>query len=122
MGSLPPASTSLRFGEDERRRALKINQLPTEATARHAFLIAKMKFYYTYILQSDKAPDRYYVGFTEDLEPRLKAHSSGKVPHSAKHRPWKIETAIAFRSHKKAVAFEKYLKTHSGRAFASRHF
>jgi hypothetical protein len=32
-----------------------------------------------------------------------------------------IETAIAFRSQKKAAAFEKYLKRHSGRAFASKN-
>ena len=33
-----------------------------------------------------------------------------------------IETAIAFRSKEKASAFEKYLKSHSGRAFAKKHF
>jgi putative endonuclease len=79
-------------------------------------------FHYVYTLTSQADPSHHYTGLTDDLDKRLKAHNSGKVPHSAKHRPWKIETAIAFRSHKKAVAFEKYLKTHSGRAFASRHF
>jgi len=59
---------------------------------------------------------------TEDLDTRLKAHNSGQVPHTAKYRPWKIETAIAFESRKKASAFEQYLNTHSGRAFASKRF
>jgi hypothetical protein len=36
--------------------------------------------------------------------------------------PWKIEVATAFRYKAKAVAFEQYLKTHSGRAFSKRHF
>jgi predicted GIY-YIG superfamily endonuclease len=79
-----------------------------------------MRFYYTYILQSEKAPDRYYTGFTEELEPRLKAHNSGKVPHSAKHRPWHIKTAIAFTDRQKALDFEGYLKSPSGRAFAKK--
>jgi putative endonuclease len=63
-------------------------------------------------------------GFGEAFLPDtlLKAHNSGQVPHTAKYRPWKIEAAIAFQSRKKAAAFEKYLKSHSGRAFASNHF
>jgi hypothetical protein len=32
-----------------------------------------------------------------------------------------IETAIAFWSEKKALAFEKYLRSHLGRAFSKRH-
>jgi predicted GIY-YIG superfamily endonuclease len=79
-------------------------------------------FHYVYILSSQAEPSRHYTGLTEDLESRLKAHNSGQVPHTAKYRPWEIETAIAFQSRKKAAAFEKYLKTHSGRAFASKHF
>ncbi|MGB2938555.1 MAG: GIY-YIG nuclease family protein, partial [Phycisphaerae bacterium] len=42
--------------------------------------------------------------------------------HTSKFRPWQIETAVAFRSKGKAVAFEQYLKSHSGRAFAKKHF
>jgi len=79
-------------------------------------------FHYVYILSSDVDPSRHYTGLTEDLAARLKVHNSGQVPHTAKYRPWKTETAIAFRSRKKAAAFEKYLKSHSGRAFASKHF
>ena len=38
------------------------------------------------------------------------------------HHPRKIETAIAFDNKKKAIAFEDYLKTGSGREFSKRHF
>jgi putative endonuclease len=79
-------------------------------------------FHYVYILSSQAEPSRHYTGLTEDLESRLRAHNAGQVPHTAKYRPWKIETAIAFQCREKAAAFEKYLKTHSGRAFASKHF
>ena len=79
-------------------------------------------FQYVYILTSQVDPSRHYTGLTESLEDRLEAHNAGHVPHTSKHRPWEIETAIAFRSREKALAFEKYLKSHSGRAFASKHF
>jgi putative endonuclease len=79
-------------------------------------------FYYIYILTSEIDKTRHYTGFTQDLEKRLMAHNNGQVPHTAKYRPWYIETAVAFHSHKKATAFEKYLKSHSGRAFISKHF
>ncbi|MHC4983169.1 MAG: GIY-YIG nuclease family protein [Planctomycetota bacterium] len=67
-------------------------------------------------------PEHYYVGMTEDLFERLKVHNAGKVSHTSKFLPWRIETAVAFRDKDKAFAFEKYLKTHSGRAFAKKHF
>ena len=79
-----------------------------------------MNFYYTYILESEKKPKRFYIGFTENLDSRLKSHNQGNNPHTSKYRPWQIETAIAFRSREKATAFEKYLKSHSGRAFAKK--
>lgn len=59
---------------------------------------------------------------TSDLQQRLERHNAGRVSHPAKHTPWQVETAIAFRSKDKAVAFEKYLKSHSGRAFAKKRF
>lgn len=77
-------------------------------------------FHYVYILTSQSDPTRHYTGLTENLDTRLAAHNSGQVPHTSKYRPWRLETAIAFRSEKKAAAFEKYLKSHSGRAFAAK--
>jgi putative endonuclease len=73
---------------------------------------------YVYILQSLEDQERYYVGSTDDLKERLKYHNAGKVPHTSKYKPWRINTYVAFSDEKRAVAFEKYLKSHSGRAFA----
>jgi predicted GIY-YIG superfamily endonuclease len=89
-----------------------------QATARHAS--EKMKFFYVYILQSETREEHFYIGFTEDLQDRLKIHNSGSVPHIAKFRPWKIKTAIAFTERERAVEFECYLKSASGRAFAKK--
>jgi hypothetical protein len=41
-----------------------------------------------------------------------------KAKHTSKYRPWQIETYLAFTDHQMAVAFERYLKTSSGIAFA----
>ena len=79
-------------------------------------------FHYTYILVSEMDPDRHYVGSTSDLNARLAAHNSGKVSHTSKFKPWRVETAVAFRSKEKACTFERYLKSGSGREFARRHF
>ena len=78
-------------------------------------------YYYVYILQSKNFSDKYYTGYTTDLKKRLNKHNEGGCEHTKKHKPWEIKTAIAFTEKEKALKFEKYLKTHSGRAFAIKH-
>jgi predicted GIY-YIG superfamily endonuclease len=78
-------------------------------------------FFYVYILQSESDLPHYYTGFTEDLKDRLAHHNSGKVPATAPFRPWQFKTCISFLNRERALAFERYLKTHSGRAFAIKH-
>ena len=75
---------------------------------------------YVYILQSSST-GHYYVGITEDLRDRLARHNRGEVPHTAKHLPWTLKTYVAYSDDARALAFEKYLKSGSGRAFAKRH-
>ena len=82
----------------------------------------KTIFTYVYLLKSKTNPDLPYVGQTTDLNRRLAQHNAGKNVSTRRHRPWQIRVAIAFYERDKAVAFEKYLKSHSGRAFASKHF
>jgi putative endonuclease len=77
---------------------------------------------YVYILQTGTDSDHFYVGVTEDLRARLMQHNSGEVAHTAKFGPWILKNYLAFHNRKKAHAFEKYLKSGSGRAFAKRHF
>jgi predicted GIY-YIG superfamily endonuclease len=75
---------------------------------------------YVYILQSQKQLDRYYVGITADLRARLQKHNAGEVSHTSKFTPWQIKTYIAFSDENQARAFERYLKSASGRAFAKK--
>jgi predicted GIY-YIG superfamily endonuclease len=75
---------------------------------------------YVYILQSLDFSERYYVGVTDDLRSRLAKHNSGDVSHTSKYRPWRVKTYVAFSDEAQALAFERYLKTASGRAFAKK--
>lgn len=72
---------------------------------------------YVYILESTKDPRRHYTGFSESLEQRLAFHNAGGVPASAPYRPWRLKTFVAFTDRGRALEFERYLKSHSGRAF-----
>ncbi len=76
--------------------------------------------FYVYILRTLSDPPRFYTGFTENLDARLIHHNSGGDPHTAKFRPWRVKTAIAFTDREHALAFERYLKSPSGRAFAKK--
>jgi putative endonuclease len=74
---------------------------------------------YVYILESFDSL-YFYIGITDDLHARLAKHNAGEVPHTSKYGPWRIKTYVAFSNEAQAVAFEKYLKSASGRAFAKK--
>ena len=78
--------------------------------------------HYVYILESEVSQGRFYAGVTTDLDRRVQEHNSGKSVHTNNYRPWTIATHIAFSDRSKALRFEKYIKSGSGRAFAKRHF
>lgn len=73
---------------------------------------------YVYILQSLVDGKHFYTGITDDLDSRLLKHNAGEVPHTSKYAPWAVKTYVAFTDEHRASAFEKYLKSGSGRAFA----
>ena len=75
-----------------------------------------------YIIRSDVDPARHYVGLTIDLRARLEWHNHGPCGYTQSHRPWSVVVSLEFPSEKEAARFEKYLKSGSGRAFATRHF
>lgn len=75
---------------------------------------------YVYILRSLQHLEHYYIDVTGDIRFRLKKHNAGEVSHTSKYAPWAIKTYVAFSDEKRAFAFEKYLKSPSGRAFAKK--
>ena len=75
---------------------------------------------YVYLLQSEAVAGQRYVGMTSDLRKRLAEHNAGKSPHTSKYSPWRVVTYVAFSDEQKAETFERYLKSGSGHAFASK--
>ncbi len=78
--------------------------------------------YYVYILKSQDYPDKMYIGQTKDLTKRLYVHNNGGSSHTAKYKPWYLLTSISFETPDKALKFERYLKSGSGRAFIKKRF
>ena len=76
--------------------------------------------FYVYLIQSINFPEERYVGHTDNLRERLETHNSGGSIHTKQNRPWKLVYFCWFEDKFKAAAFEKYLKSGSGRAFANK--
>lgn len=67
-----------------------------------------------YILLSLKIP-KTYVGFTDNLDQRLKYHNSGRVQATKYFRPWKLLYQEIFNSAREAKKRELYWKSAAGR-------
>jgi len=73
--------------------------------------------FYVYIIQSIIYPEKNYVGYTLNVKLRVGKHNEGGSVYTRDHGPWKLVYHCCFDDKKKALDFEKYLKSHSGRAF-----
>lgn len=73
--------------------------------------------HFVYIIRSINYPDHIYVGHTSDLKKRLSNHNCGTTTHTDKYKPWKLEMYLCFQDEMKALEFERYLKSGSGREF-----
>ncbi len=66
--------------------------------------------YVMYILFSEKI-DRYYIGYTENIDKRLIEHNSGISTFTAKADDWKLMYAESFdtrnEAHKRELAIKK---------------
>jgi putative endonuclease len=76
---------------------------------------------FVYVIQSINDRTRYYTGLTSDVTERLAAHNAGGCAHTATATPWERVVTIEFADERRAIAFEKYLKSGSGVAFSKRH-
>lgn len=73
-----------------------------------------------YIIRSCSEPGRFYTGVTADVNARIAAHNAGRSPHTSRFMPWELVVSIEFTEERRAIAFEKYLKSGSGVTFARR--
>ena len=75
--------------------------------------------WYVYILKCKDG--KYYTGYSSNLKNRIKQHNEGRVKFTSKRLPVEIVCYHAFNDKYRAVFYEKYLKSGSGRAFMKRH-
>jgi putative endonuclease len=76
--------------------------------------------WYVYLLESEASSGQRDVGMSSDVQQRLTDHNAGKSSHTSKYTPWRLVTYVAFSDRQKAEAFERYLKSGSGHAFAKK--
>jgi putative endonuclease len=77
--------------------------------------------YYVYVLKSLSKPAMLYIGYTIDMAHSLAVHNEGKAIYTNKYKPWELAWQCVFFDQAKALAFEKYLKTGSGKLFLAKH-
>jgi len=72
--------------------------------------------YCTYILYSE-SKDKYYVGYTANIESRLEKHNSGGTASTRSGRPWKIVYKECFDNKTDAIKRENAIKKKKSRKF-----
>ena len=77
---------------------------------------------FVYVLRNADLDPKFYVGLSSDVDARLADQNMGRCPHTASRRPWQLHVVLEFTDENRAIRFERYLKSGSGRAFAKRHF
>ena len=65
--------------------------------------------YWIYILQSLK-DGSYYVGYTGNIESRLREHNEGSTRYTKQKRPWELVYKEGFNSKSEAIKRELFLK------------
>lgn len=78
--------------------------------------------FYVYLIRSIQFPEQKYIGHTDNLRERLETHNSGGSTYTSPYKPWELIMFFGFKDRNKAAAFEKYLKSGAGRAFAQKRF
>ena len=72
--------------------------------------------YTVYAIKSE-VDGRIYVGFTSNLERRIKEHNSGKTKSTKGFRPWNLIYFEKVEGRKEARLREKYYKSGIGKEF-----
>ena len=75
--------------------------------------------YWVYVLANDDS-SRRYVGFTNNIERRLKEHNSGHT-RSTKNQKWSVIYKEQLEDRPSARKREKYLKSAAGRRYLQKY-
>ena len=66
--------------------------------------------YYVYMLLSKGIKPVTYVGYTKNIKKRLELHNTGKGAKFTRGRSWRIIYKEVFKSKKRAISREYYIK------------
>ena len=75
-----------------------------------------MKYYFVYVLLSKK-DNKFYTGYSANINLRFKQHNAGKVYSTKNRLPLVLIYFEGCLSQKDALHREKYLKTFYGKLF-----
>jgi putative endonuclease len=70
--------------------------------------------HYVYVLQGERDPERFYIGFSSDLRARLEQHNGGQN-RSTVGQSWRLVYYEAYLTRSAAQGRERILK-HDGRS------
>ena len=73
--------------------------------------------HFIYIIKSIDPQEKFYVGYTLNVDSRLLKHNEGGSVYTRDYKVWTLIMYCCFSDKGKALRYEKYLKSHSGRAF-----
>lgn len=76
--------------------------------------------FFVYVLYSDGF-DKYYVGLSENVDKRLKAHNEGQNKSTKPYIPWRVVHLEEYETRNEARTREKYLKSASGRRWRKKN-
>jgi predicted GIY-YIG superfamily endonuclease len=76
--------------------------------------------WYVYFLELSNRD--VYVGSTNDLKRRFSSHQAGEVVSTKRNLPVKLKSYVAVETEVLARELERYFKSGSGKAFASKRF
>ena len=69
-----------------------------------------------YIIYSIRL-NRYYVGYSQDVQKRLDEHNSGISDFTAKTNDWQLRYTESFADGKRAISREKEIKNKKSRKY-----
>ena len=72
--------------------------------------------WYTYIIYSKKI-DRYYVGYTDNLEWRLERHNQGWGRYTKRGIPWELVYDEKYKTKSEAITREQDIKRKNSRSY-----
>jgi putative endonuclease len=72
--------------------------------------------FYVYLIQSE-VDSSFYIGYTSNLELRLKQHNNGETIYSSRIKPWFLVYSEVFENKTLALKRERFLKKQKNRDF-----